>query len=242
LPGALEVFRQLSQEYPAAWLYGACQLVDAAGRCLYQFNHQLNSNCLTPVLAGEWVPLQASLIQASAFFSAGGFDSLSPNMEDKDLLARMALEHDFYGTAVPVAAILRGIWASTTDYRSVPANIHRAREPILDQPRSFPRLRASASNSYWQGRLLRIFLISILWNARRWRVLKAANRCAQAFACLFLAGPHLLSGDYWHALVRQHLTRGFTPAPADTTASQSHPPPDTALAHAGAAREGSPGA
>jgi hypothetical protein len=133
-----------------------------------------------------------------------------PAGQDKDLLARVALKHDLWGTAVPVTAILRGQWTSSTDYAIAAADILRSREPILDQPVGFARLRASATTSYWKGRLLRIFLISILWNLRRGRLLKSVARFVQSLACLVLAGPDLLAADYWRALMRPHLTRGFS--------------------------------
>src|SRR5579859_2245977 len=94
LPGALRMFWALAQDNPAAWLYGAAQLTDAHGRCLFQFDHQLRGNCLTQVMAGEWVPLQASLIAAGAFFAVGGFDNTMPGAQDKDLLMRIALRYE----------------------------------------------------------------------------------------------------------------------------------------------------
>jgi hypothetical protein len=213
LPGALQVFHDLARARPGAWLYGASQLTDASGVCLYQFDHQLNGNALTPVLAGEWVPIQASLISAEVFFAEGGFDLSMPNGQDKDILARVALKHDISGTAIPVTAILRGQWASSTDYARGAADILRSREPILDHPGSFARLRASALTSYWQGRMLKIFLISVVWNLRRRHVLKTIGRLFQSLASVILAGPHLLGADYWRALLHPHLTLGFSPAP-----------------------------
>ena len=213
LPGALQVFYDLARAQPAAWLYGASQLTDAAGVCLYQFDHQINGNGLTPVMAGEWVPLQSSVISADVFFAEGAFDLSMPAGQDKDILARVALKHDMSGTATPVTAILRGEWASSTDYDRGAADILRSREPILDQSGSFARLRASAPTSYWQGRLLKIFLISVVWNLRRWHVLKTIGRLFQSLASVILAGPHLLSADYWQALLHPHLTLGFSPAP-----------------------------
>ena len=212
LPDALTVFSELAQTNTAAWLYGATQLVDAAGQCLFQFDHQLSGNCLTPVLTGEWVPLQASLIDAAAFFDVGGFDASLASVEDKDLLARMAARYDLGGTAIAVAAIRRGTWASSTDWNSVAQNVLRAREPVLDQPGVYKRMRASAGSSYWQGRLFRTYLISVVWNWQHGNAARVFSRCLRAAACLALAGPRLLARDYWWAVSHRHLTRGFVPA------------------------------
>jgi hypothetical protein len=42
------------------------------------------------VMAGEWIPLQASLIEAKTFFTVGGFNPLITGPEDIDLLRRIA--------------------------------------------------------------------------------------------------------------------------------------------------------
>ena len=183
---------------------------DDSGRSRYAV---LAQSLRQRVLAGEWVPIQSSLISAEVFFAEGGFDLSMPNGQDKGILARVALKHDLFGTAIPVTGILRGQWASRTDYAVAWDDTLRSREPILDHPGSFARLRASAPTSYWQGRLLKIFLISVVWNLRRWHVLKTIGRLFQSLAAVILAGPHLLSADYWRALRQPHLTLGFSPAP-----------------------------
>jgi glycosyltransferase involved in cell wall biosynthesis len=59
---AIQEFWHLAQASQTAWLYGGSQLVDRAGNPLLQLHHRLQGNCFMQVLAGEWIPLQASLI------------------------------------------------------------------------------------------------------------------------------------------------------------------------------------
>lgn len=212
LPRALDVFWDLAQEHSAAWLYGAAQLTDAGGRCLFQFDHQLSGNCLTQVLAGEWVPLQASIIASTVFFAVGGFDNQLSWVEDKDLLVRIAWGYDLAGTSEPVAGILRGVWDSSTDWSAIQKWWQRSREAVLSEPGTLFRLRAGANNSYWQGRWLRVYLLSAWWNLRRRRGLATLSRLLGASAALMLSGSHTLSADYWRALTRPHCTAGFVPA------------------------------
>jgi len=211
LPGALRMFWALAQDNPAAWLYGAAQLTDAHGRCLFQFDHQLRGNCLTQVMAGEWVPLQASLIAAGAFFAVGGFDNTMPGAQDKDLLMRIALRYELAGTATPVAAILRGVWASVTDYTTVPQKWQQSKERLLGEPSAWIRLRASAGSAYWHGRWLRVYLLSAMVNLQLRRFLTIISRLVSAAGIVLLAGPRLLSPAFWRALTRTHLTAGFDP-------------------------------
>jgi len=73
-------------------------------------------------MAGEWIPLQASLIKTKAFFAVGGFNPHISGPEDIDLLRRIALEGDIAGVQALVAYIVRGEAGSTAapSNRSVP--------------------------------------------------------------------------------------------------------------------------
>ena len=225
LPGALAVFWLLAETHPTAWLYGAAQLTDSSGRCLFQFDHRLSGNCLTQVMAGEWVPLQASLIPSAAFFEVGGFDATLTGAQDKDLLLRIAQHYDLAGTATPVVGILRGIWSSATDWNSIPAKWHRAIERALAQPGTLARMRASATDPYWHGRWLRAYLLSAWRNIQSRRLFTFLSRLSHAAVIALLAGARLMSADFWRALTHAHLTAGFNPAARST----EHAPSRTRL-------------
>jgi hypothetical protein len=214
LPGALTEWRRLAQHSPAAWLYGATQLTDAAGTVLLQFRHGLSGNCLVPAMTGEWIPIQASAIRAEAFAALHGFDTSLHISEDKDLLARLCLREAVAGTDTPVAGILRGTWESTTDYGVLVAETQRSREALFAQPGAWARMRASAGTPYWRGKLLRAYAISAVWNARHRQPARALQRAGIAGLCALLAGPDLLRPTYWRAVLRGHLTPGFVPPPS----------------------------
>jgi glycosyltransferase involved in cell wall biosynthesis len=224
LPGALAKFARLAEDNSAAWLYGASQLTDSDGRCLYQFDHQLSGNCFTQLMAGEWVPLQASLIKAEVFWAVGAFDNLFLSAQDKDLLIQVGLRDELAGTPEPVTGILRGVWDTSTDYSTVLWNWREASEKALSKPGAAARLRASATNAYWHGRWVRIYLLSALWSARRGQFIIMLGRLWQAAVALALAGPRLFSADCWRAMMRPHLTAGHAP-PASASAQPARPRP-----------------
>jgi Glycosyl transferase family 2 len=212
MPGALGALAGLAAHSSAAWLYGAAQLIDPGGRCLFQFNHGFNGNCLVQVMAGEWVPLQASLIATTAFFAVGGFDHSLTGVEDKDLLLRVAQRFELAGISTPVAGILRGVWDSSTNWSAVTRKWRIACEHVLNEPGAGERLRANAHNAYWHGRLFRVYLLSGWWNAILGRPITCVARALQAASIFFRAGPRLFSAAFWRALTHQHLTAGFAPA------------------------------
>lgn len=210
LPGALSTWAALAPS-GAAWLYGAAQLIDSAGRVLYQFEHGLTGNCLTPAMTGEWIPLQVSAIAATAFAALGGFDSAYHVAEDKDLLVRVCRLYDLAGTATPVAGILRGVWATSSDYTAVPSETQRSRENVFAQTGTLRRMRASATTPYWRGRLARAYAISVVWNLRHRQWGRAVRRAATTALCAATARLDLLRPTYWRAFTHHHLTPGFVP-------------------------------
>ncbi|MDQ3247644.1 MAG: glycosyltransferase family 2 protein [Chloroflexota bacterium] len=218
LPGALERFWTLAQTAKAAgWLYGATQLVDRAGQPLLPLHHKLTGNCLIQTLAGEWIPLQASLIKTETFFDVGGFNPLLTGPEDIDLLRRIALHSDLAGDESLVACVGMGQTNSSTNQASHAPQSRWAREQILNQPGVLGRLHNSirsavqpeSSAAGWHGRLLRIYLTSLLWNVQRGKLTTAISRAAFATAGLIAAGTHVVSAEFWRAIVRAYASETF---------------------------------
>ena len=210
LPGALKSFETLAQQAKqAGWLYGASQLVDRAERPLIQLQHNLAGNAFVQAMAGEWIPLQASLIKANAFFAVGGFNPLIAGPEDIDLLRRIALHADIAGMSAVVACIGMGQTNSSTDHARHAERSRWAREQILNAPHVFARLRQSAASSGWHGRLVRIYLTSLLWNLQHKNFATAASRAAYAVAGLGIAGRHTFSSQFWQALRRGYESETF---------------------------------
>ena len=225
-PDALAHFWKNQPGEDAGWLYGVSQLVDRQGRPLIRLHHELSGNCFLQVMAGEWVPLQSSLVAAEAFFAVGAFNPLLAGPEDIDLLRRVALAYPLAGMDQLAAFIERGDEGSSTDYDRHPGLSRRAREEILEEPGVFSRLRPAMTGPYWSGRLVRLYLTSALWNARRLRALTTVSRLSYAFRGLLLGGSDALSADFWRSLARPYASptfaRGFALA-ASGNAQQAGP-------------------
>lgn len=209
LPGAMESFWKLMLSgTDAAWLYGAAQLVDRQGRPIIQLHHRMRGNCFIQVMAGEWIPLQTSIIKTKAFFQVGGFHPLVPGVEDIDLCRRIALHLELDYTNEVVACKGMGVEGSVTNHESVPLYSRWAREKILSEPGVFKRMRESTTTSYWHGRFVRAFLTSAVWNLQRKNVFVAFSRGVFGSIAFLLAGCHIFSSSFWEAVFRSY--RSFT--------------------------------
>jgi glycosyltransferase involved in cell wall biosynthesis len=213
-PGALQHLCELAGRSDAAWLYGSSQTFDRQGQPLIQLHHRLQGNGFLPVMAGEWIPLQASLIQARVFFSLGGFNPLLAGPEDIDLLRRIALRHEIAGTEVIVANILLGEDGSTTDWDHHQVQRRWAREEVLNEPGAFARFRSSLGqlppgDLSWHGQIVRIYLTSVAWNLQRKHFWSAACRAAFGLAGIAYAGSTVFSGAFWQALTRPYPNPTF---------------------------------
>jgi glycosyltransferase involved in cell wall biosynthesis len=212
LPRAFLHFQSLAACTASAWLYGGSQLVDRMGTRLIQLHHQLSGNCFTQVMAGEWIPLQASLVASDAFFRVGGFNPGLSGPEDVDLCRRVALQYDLAFTRAVVACVGMGAENSTTDQAGSVKGRRRARERILSAPGAFSRMRGSATSSYWHGRILRAYLTSAAWNVNDGRGFAALSRAGSGLAALALSGHHVFSRSYWQAVARRYESETFTKA------------------------------
>lgn len=205
----------------AAWVYGHAELVDNHGERVLVLRHRLSGNGFVQAVAGEWIPLQASLIDADTFFAVGGFNPRISGPEDVDLLRRVTLRGALAVTPNIVAHIPWRTEASTTDYDRHPAQSRWARETILSQPGVLSRMRGSATSSYWHGRIVRAYATSVVWNLARHRYLVAADRAALGLAALTLAGPHAISSGFWRAIARPHASEAFAAALRDPERPQT---------------------
>lgn len=208
-PGAYKSLLQLSEVNNAKWLYGMTQLVDRQGRPTIQLRHSLNGNCFVQAMAGEWIPLQASLIERKIFLEIGGFNPLLTGPEDIDLLRRILRTEDVCETPNLVAYVIMGGEGSTTDYVKHPQASRWAREMLLDSSNVHDRMHSSAVNSFWRGRMLRVYLTSVVWNLTHKRFFSAASRIWSSMFALLHAGTGVLTKDFWRALSRPYASLTF---------------------------------
>ena len=218
-PNALQTFWELSRDAEVGWLYGSSQLVDRKGAPLLQLRHGISGNNFIQVMAGEWIPLQASLISSDTFFEIGGFNQLISGPEDIDLLRRVALHKDLAGTADLVAFIEWGREGSSTNYDLHAAYSRMAREQILEEKGVFTRMLTSAHTDYWRGRIARVYLTSMIWNLKNFRPLTAASRAMYGIAGLASGGKYMLSSSFWRAILNSYRSETFSRGLAATASS-----------------------
>jgi hypothetical protein len=160
-------------------------------------------------MAGEWIPLQSSLIEAKLFHRLGGFSALITGPEDIDLFRRICLYGNIAETPGLIATIERGEADSTTNYKQHAVQSRRAREQILDDSLAFHRMKESATSGYWLGRMLRIYVTSAIWNLQQKRLAIAASRLASGLAVMVLSHFRIFSQDFWNAFLKPYQSPTF---------------------------------
>ena len=207
LPNALAAFQRLADESAAVWLYGGARLMHDETECAAELNLRKTGNCFAPVMAGEWIPLQASLVDRQTFLRHGGFHPRLLATQDLDLARRFALRYDFANTAEPVACILRGPrWQTTTDYARNPFFNAIGRDWLLVEPAALPRMMSSAGNSYWRGRVLRVYLAAALWSLKGSHLGDALRNLAHALTLVGFVATSATHSAFWRALFKHHVS------------------------------------
>jgi glycosyltransferase involved in cell wall biosynthesis len=198
LPGAMQALWELAQISDASWLYGGYQVVDNHGNLLEEFHNDHTGNISAYLIAGESIPMQASLFHNEIFYSAGEFDPHLTSTQDRDLERRVSLLGNVSGTPALIARIRAGQENSSTNWSTTAEYDRIGREKSIDRPKSFARLWDSArGSSYLHGRVSRAYLASALWNMRRGNVFRAASRLV-GFGAFSL--PYIFSSEFWKGL------------------------------------------
>jgi len=204
LPGALAALYSVARTTAAGWIYGTTRFLDQDKNLLTDHHVRVSGNGFLQAVGGEWIPLQASLIRSDAFFEVGGFDPRFTVCQDKDLCRKILFRFDIANTNALIACIFRDRRRSTTNYELATAYSIWSRDDILAQNGAFSRMRRAVTDSYWCGRLVRSYLTCIHWNLRHGRILSALERGLHAAAGFAIAGRHLLSADFWSAILHPH--------------------------------------
>jgi hypothetical protein len=209
-PGGLAALQAQAQRRPnAALVYGAAQLVNRQDEPLMQLYPDFQGNALVQTLAGEWLPLQASLIRSDAFWAAGGFNPRIAGIEDVDLTRRLALVGDVSGLPELVAFVGMGAENSTTDGAKARLLGQAARETIFEDGQAWPRLWAAADNTYWRGRIARAYLTSAVWNGQQGLYATAVSRLLWGGVSSLRAVLDWPRREYWRAVLRPHQGVAF---------------------------------
>jgi glycosyltransferase involved in cell wall biosynthesis len=206
LPGAFESFWQLANRRPEAiWMFGGIRIVDENDHCLAELNSRLEGNCFAQIMGGAWAPIQASMIKSKTFFQLGGFNPHIIGTEDEDLCRRFAYQGEFANTPDVVACLFRGQdWSTSTNYLRAPQDTKYSRDLILAEPGAFSRLLKSSSNSYWSGRVCRVYSSTLGWNLRRRKFATAISRFWFCLAAFIRSGIRVLSASFWKGFTAHH--------------------------------------
>jgi glycosyltransferase involved in cell wall biosynthesis len=213
LPGAFEAFWDATRNSSAAWFHGGFRMVDSVGAKIADVFHEESGNCLINLISWEWLPLQASIVDANAFFKVGGFamlESLKGGFEDIHLTRQIACKYEFLNLPKLVACIRSGDTGSTTNLADMFIQNQQSREKILELPGSYQRLISSARNNptrngYWQGKVVYYSLISALKNFRARRLFIAGSRMLFALMSFLTAGRYLFQTAFWHGATKPHF-------------------------------------
>jgi glycosyltransferase involved in cell wall biosynthesis len=198
LPGALNAFWEQDQKGDDIWLYGGYQTTDNDGNVLEELTPGVQGNIFGLLIAGEGIPLQVSLLRASAFFQSGGYDPQLSACEDRDVCRRLALLGNVAYVPYIMAQIRIGEAGSSTDWSNLIPNDQWGREKVMHLSNALERARISSANSsYWRGRVCRAYFASMVWNFQKRYLFVAASRL---FAGVSLIGLHFLSTRYWRGL------------------------------------------
>lgn len=203
LPGALTAFLRASRQVPeAGWLIGAWRTVDNEGRTVQEFRPAIPPNLLPLLVAGEGLPLQASLVRASAFAGAGGFNPRPEltGVEDRELGRRLALTFSAHRVEPVVAQVRIGEVGSSTNWRTIGEGDRLGREQVLQRPETLARILKARPSAFWRGRLARAYLGSAQLNLRWRAVWTSIGRLGQA---LRLSGTRLFSPSFWRGVGRR---------------------------------------
>jgi hypothetical protein len=190
-------------------------MVNNDGETIVSIFPDEHGNCLINLVSREWLPLQASIVETSAFFRVGGFvmlEALKGGFEDIHLTRQIAQQRDFEYIPRLVACIRSGDIGSTTDYGNLFSQDRESREQMLDMPGTFQRLVASARNNserngYWYGKVIYYYVGSLAKNLREKRPFTAMSRGLYTIACLIFAGKYLVSADFWRGMTTPHYPR-----------------------------------
>jgi glycosyltransferase involved in cell wall biosynthesis len=215
LPGAFEAFWKETENNSVAWIHGAFRMVDNDGTTVTELYPDETGNCSIQMLAWEWLPLQASVIRADAFFAVDGFaslPSLGGGFEDVHLSRQISLYNDMARIAKVVTAIRIGDVSSTTNYGTMFYQNRISREKTMSARNAFRRLIDSARSNpsrsnYWFGKVIYYYMASAKWNLQEKQLLTAASRGIYTFAGFLLARSRLLSSELWRGVIRPHYPR-----------------------------------
>lgn len=210
MDGGFAAFARALHDRPdAEWIYGRTDRWTRTGDYIDTLPGGEQENVLAPLFSGEWMPVQASLIEADLFCRVGGFDVSFRASEDMDFILRLSCAADRILVDRSVCRYHFGLDESMARRDLDSVYLFTAYEKIMDRPDGLQRLRASATTPHLYGKVARVYLISLKRHARTACYTKFASRLTETLVLLGGAGRFLAHPGFWRAL--RSSTSGMTP-------------------------------
>ena len=206
LPGAFKELWSVARGRNASLVYGAIRWITGEGKFLADHHIGVNGNAFVQLMAGELIPIISCLFESKAFFEAGGFNPRFIWAEDWDIGRRVAFRGDVVSTRLTVACGIKDDKNSTTNYRQGRASNIESIELMLDEKGSFTRMLRSARDPYWRGKMVRTYILSMVWNVRNGRLLKGFSQASKAAASMILFAAHSCSLVFWKSVYLRHAS------------------------------------
>lgn len=207
LPGAFKELWTVARGGNASVVYGATKWLDGDGKFLAEHHIGVNGNAFVQLMSGELIPIISCLFESKVFFEVGGFNPRFVWAEDWDIGRRVAFLGDVVSTHFTVACGIKDDKSSKTNYKQGRASNIESIDLILDEKKTFTRMLTSARNQYWRGKMVRTYLLSMVWNVRNGRLLKACNRASKAAASMILSAAHIFSIVFWKSIYLRHYSK-----------------------------------
>jgi glycosyltransferase involved in cell wall biosynthesis len=197
-PDAAGALLDVACETGCSRVYGGYRLVNDADEMLDELRPQVRGDALTHFVAGESIPLGATLFDRALFFKAGAFDTRYATLEDYDFVVRYALVSPVECTDQIVACFRVGGPGGSTDWSKTNAQHRVVRESHLNLPHMFKRIMESASSDpFLRGQAARAYVSSARWNLSSGRIFTGLSRLCCAAR---VSGWRVISQDYWRAM------------------------------------------
>jgi glycosyltransferase involved in cell wall biosynthesis len=197
-PDAASALLGVARETGCERVYGGYRLVNDDGEMLDELRPQVRGDALAHFVAGESIPLGATLFDRALFFKAGAFDTRYATLEDYDFVVRYALVSPVERTDQIVACFRVGEPGGSTDWSKTHAQHRNVRESHLNLPHMFKRIMESAgSDAFLRGQAARAYVSSARWNLSSGRIFTGLSRLCCAAR---VSGWSVIRPDYWRAM------------------------------------------
>jgi len=182
------------------WVIGSAIITDDHGNKLCEIDSSdVRGNILAEFVANASSHVSYCLFHRRTFLEVGGF-TVMKSCEDRDLFARLSLNHDVTSTKMPVSCVIRS-GGEASHYRNmdIKSDYRITRERILDtryQRRLSDSLKGRVS---LRGRVCRQMIFSSALHLFNLDVFRSLDRL---FWCCYFASVYIVYPSFWKGLLK----------------------------------------